>query len=245
MAPRHRVDQAPRKAREPLSELFEAVYRRLFARFGPQHWWPASTPFEMAVGAILTQSVAWRNVEQAIANLKAGGLLDPHALAGAPLERIAEAIRPARYFRQKADRLQRFARHLVERYGGSVGQMLEGPTASVRSELLSLPGIGPETADSILLYGGGHPVFVVDAYTRRIFHRIGVWDERIEYAAMQDRFHRSLPEDPALFNEYHALIVRTGNEYCKARRPRCRECPLAGLCAAGAPPAESKGGDER
>jgi len=223
--------------------LFEAVYNRLFARFGPQHWWPASTPFEMAVGAILTQSVSWRNVERAIANLASEGLLEPAPLAGAPIELVAELVRPARYYWQKARRLQTFARHLVQRHGGSIEAMLRGETAKVRSELLALEGIGPETADSILLYGGGHPVFVVDAYTRRLFHRIGVWDEKIGYAAMQERFHRALPADPGLFNEYHALIVRAGKEYCTARRPRCGGCPLASLCRTAAE-AESSSGED-
>ena len=217
-----------------MTGLFEAVYERLFARFGPQNWWPASTPFEMAVGAILTQSVSWRNVEQAIANLAAEGLLEPGALAQAPLERVAQLVRPARYYWQKARRIQTFARHLVRHHRGSIEAMLRGETAKVRSELLALEGIGPETADSILLYAGGHPVFVVDAYTRRIFHRIGVWDEKIGYAAMQERFHRALPADRALFNEYHALIVRAGKEYCTARRPRCGGCPLAALCRTAA-----------
>lgn len=217
-----------------MTELFQAVYARLFARFGPQHWWPASTPFEMAVGAILTQSVSWRNVEQAIANLAAERLLEAAPLAAAPPGRVEQLVRPARYYRQKARRLQVFARHLVRRHGGSIEAMLGGETAKVRSELLGLEGIGPETADSILLYAGGHAVFVVDAYTRRLFHRIGVWDERIGYAEMQARFHRALPADPALFNEYHALIVRAGKEYCTARRPRCGGCPLAALCRTAA-----------
>lgn len=234
------------RSERPLNELFDEVYRRLFEHFGPQHWWPAETPFEMAVGAILTQSVAWRNVEQAIANLTAEGMLDPVALAEGPLERIADLIRPARYFRQKAKRLQGFARHLLAQHGGSIEKMLEGESAAVRAELLSLDGIGPETADCILLYGGGHPVFVVDAYTRRIFHRVGLWEPEIGYAAMQERFHGALPADPALFNEYHALIVRTGHAYCKARRPRCMECPLAALCRTGLERGESLsgGGDE-
>ena len=210
-----------------------AVFDRLYERFGPQGWWPADSPYEVIVGAVLTQSVSWRNVERAIANLKAEKLLDPHRLHAADEAHLAELVRPTRYYRQKAKKLKAITALLVEAYGGSVERMLAGPTADVRRLLLGIHGIGPETADSILLYAGGHPVFVVDAYTRRIFHRVGLWGPDPGYAAMQERFHRELPPDAALYNEYHALIVALGHRHCRARRPLCGECPLADTCAHG------------
>lgn len=213
--------------------MFQEVFDRLYAHFGPRRWWPAETPFEVVVGAILTQAVAWRNVERAIGNLKREGLLDPFRLDQTPEERLAELVRPALYYRQKAKRLKAVTSLLVREFGGSVERMLAGETAEVRRLLLSIPGIGPETADSILLYAGSHPIFVVDAYTRRLFHRMGVWGPAPTYEAMQALFHRELPADVQLFNEYHALIVAVGHHYCRASRPRCRQCPLAEICAHG------------
>ena len=213
-----------------MAELLD-VYRRMLAHFGPSRWWPAETPYEVAVGAILTQSVSWKNVEQAIGALKARGLCDPHAMYRADPGLIAELIRPTRYFRQKTKKLLAFTKELVEVYGGSMERMLDGPTDEVRRRLRAIHGVGDETADSILLYAGGHPVFVVDAYTRRIFQRIGLLPEDARYGEVQAFFEQRLPRDTGLFNEYHALIVRLGNRYCRAKEPECPACPLAPVCA--------------
>ena len=238
----------------PSGEWLLRVFDLLFDHFGPRGWWPADTPYEVAVGAILTQSVSWRNVERAIQALKEHGLLDPRALYRAPSDLVERLIVPARYYRQKARKLLAFTAELVERYGGDMAVMLAGPTADVRARLLGLWGIGEETADSILLYAGGHPVFVVDAYTRRIFHRLGVWPESIGYREMQSFFHSRLPADVRLFNEFHALIDGVGNRYCAARNPRCSDCPLVRMCEYGrgriAPrrdfrPEAKEGGDGR
>lgn len=204
-----------------MREVFDA----LLAHFGPQHWWPARTRFEMMVGAILTQNTAWSNVEKAIARLRAAGALHPRRLHEAPLEQVAEWIRPAGYFNVKARRLRAFTSWLMERYGGSVRRMLATPPDRLREDLLGVSGIGPETADSILLYAGGHPVFVVDAYTRRFLVRHGWLKEGATYDETAEVFTRELPRDTALFNEYHALIVALGKTYCRAT-PRCEACPL-------------------
>lgn len=221
---------AKEKLKPPSTEELLDVYHRLYDHFGPRNWWPASGPFEVVVGAILTQAVAWRNVEMALANLKEDGMLDPFSLDRASLDEVAQRIVPTRYYRQKAARLKNLCRVLVAEYNGDVLAMLKGDTQEVRQRLLALKGIGPETADSILLYAGGHPIFVVDAYTRRIFHRLGFWKENISYARMQDIFHQALPRDIAQYNEYHALIDSLGNRYCKATNPRCTQCPLASIC---------------
>ncbi len=206
-------------------ELLE-LYRRLREHFGHRHWWPGDTPFEVAVGAILTQAVAWRNVEQAVAALREAGLLNALALAAFPEEALARLIRPARYPRQKARKLITFAAHLQGHHGGSIERMLTGPCGELRRELLALWGIGPETADSILLYAGGHPVFVVDAYTRRILHRLGWQPADAPYDRLQAFFQARLPRDPALYNDYHAQLVALGHRLCLARSPRCDGCPL-------------------
>lgn len=202
----------------------------LLAHFGPRGWWPAKTPFEVAVGAILVQSVSWENASRAIANLEAAGYLNPHRLDAASEDEIASLIVSSLYYRQKAKKLKAFVRRLVEDAGGDIGRFLSGPTDEVRRKLLAIYGIGEETADSILLYAGGHPVFVVDAYTRRIFSRLGVWDETVTYQEMQSYFHARLPRDVQLFNEYHALIDAVGSRYCKKARPACELCPLASRC---------------
>jgi len=178
------------------------------------------------VGAILTQNTNWRNVERAIENLKARNLLSPQALYELPEDLLAELIRPAGYFRVKARRLGEFVRWLVERYGGNLSALEEVDTGELRRELLTLRGIGPETADSILLYALGRPVFVVDAYTRRILLRHGLVTEEADYHEIQELFMENLPADPDLFNEYHALLVACGKHLCRSRRPRCGDCPL-------------------
>jgi endonuclease-3 related protein len=203
-----------------------AIFRRLFDAFGPQGWWPAATPFEVAVGAILTQNTAWGNVERAIANLREAGALEARAMLALPPERLAALIRPAGYFRVKAVRLRSFLRWLAARHGGSLAPLERGALAGHRRELLAVHGVGPETADAILLYAAGRPVFVVDAYTRRVFSRHGLAPPGAGYAELQALFAARLPRRPRLFNEYHALIVRLGKEFCRPREPRCGACPL-------------------
>ncbi|MCO5062577.1 MAG: endonuclease III domain-containing protein [Kiritimatiellae bacterium] len=202
-----------------------AAYRALFERFGPQHWWPAQSRFEMMVGAILTQNTAWTNVEKAIAELRKRRALTPRALQAAPLATLAQWIRPAGYYNVKSTRLRTFTDWIIRDFGGSLTRLFREPTESLRAKLLAVNGVGPETADSILLYAGERPVFVVDAYTRRILERHG-WAEGGEsYDAIASLFTRALPREMSLFNEYHALIVQLGKEYCRAW-PRCEECPL-------------------
>ncbi|HEY5999699.1 MAG TPA: endonuclease III domain-containing protein [bacterium] len=218
-----------------------AIHDALLAAFGPQSWWPAETPFEVMVGAILTQNTNWRNVERAIANLRAARALTPGAMARLRPAALAELIRPAGYFRVKAARLGHLLAHLRRRHGGSVARLLRVPGPSLREELLGITGIGPETADSILLYAAGRPSFVVDAYTRRVLSRHGLVGEGAAYADIQRLFTGALPADVALFNEYHALIVRLGKEFCRPRAPRCAACPLG----AAPRPAGGRGSDGR
>lgn len=210
------------------------IFTRLYQAFGPRHWWPAETPFEVCVGAILTQSVSWRNVEKAIAALREKGLLEPEKLAVAEPELVEACIVPTLYYRVKARKLKAFATYLVENHGGELSRLFAGPTAKVREEVLGIWGIGEETADDMLLYAGEHPVFVVDAYTKRIFARLGHFTppitEKASYKAVQEFFHENLPRDVPLFNEYHALIDRLGNQVCLGKKPRCADCPLVELC---------------
>ncbi len=208
---------------------FRDIHDHLYAAFGPQHWWPAETPFEVAVGAVLTQNTAWRNVERTIAALKARDWLTPQALAQVETERLAQAIRPTGYFNVKAHRLQALCNFLLESTGGQLEALAREATASLRARLLAVPGIGQETADSILLYALGHPIFVVDAYTRRIFERLALIEPGRSYSAIQTAFETALPRDRALFNEYHALIVALGKDYCRPR-PRCGQCPIRSFC---------------
>ncbi|RMF77522.1 MAG: endonuclease III domain-containing protein [Nitrospirae bacterium] len=205
------------------------IYRRLYRAFGPQHWWPGEGPFEVAVGAVLTQNTAWRNVERAIANLKREGVLSLQGLLALPEGRLAELIRPAGYFNVKARRLRNLLDHLA-RHGGDLEGYLAGDLEQRRRELLAVNGLGPETVDSILLYAGNRPTFVCDAYTRRLLTRHRLIHERPAYEEMRRLFMDHLPEDVALYNEYHALIVRTGYHHCKPR-PRCEGCPLEPLLA--------------
>jgi endonuclease-3 related protein len=204
------------------------VYERLLAAFGRQSWWPGETPFEVLVGAILVQNTAWKNVERAIANLREAGVLEPRALQGLPDEDLEELIRPAGYFRVKARRLRNLLRLVNEDFGGSLEEMFASPLDVLREKLLAVNGIGPETADAILLYAGGFPTFVVDTYTHRVFARHGWIDFDADYHTIQDHFESSLPDDAALFNEYHALLVRLGKDFCR-KTPQCEECPLVDL----------------
>ncbi len=211
------------------------VYQRLFEALGPQHWWPGETPFEVMVGAVLTQNTNWRNVEKAIRNLREADLLDPAALYAVPVEELEELIRPAGYFRVKARRLRSLLAFLMERYGGSLEAVFATGLSTLREELLALSGIGPETADSILLYAGGLPAFVVDAYTHRILARHGWIDFEADYHQIQDFLQSCLPDDPALFNEFHALLVYVGKHYCRKRAPQCSRCPLCEMLPDGGP----------
>ena len=209
--------------------MLTEIYRRLYDRFGPQRWWPADTPFEVMVGAVLTQNTNWTNVSRAIDNLRAAGLLDFAALEALPPAELAEYIRPAGYFRVKAGRLQNLLAMIRERFDGELDRFLALDVPAMREHLLSVSGIGPETADSIVLYAANKPIFVVDAYTHRILSRHDVIDDEADYHAIQELFHDRLPVDARLYNEYHALLVRLGKDFCKKRRPRCQGCPLEGL----------------
>jgi len=210
-------------------------YEAMSGALGPMRWWPAQTPFEVIVGAILTQSTAWGNVERAIANLRSAGMLTPAAMLRVPLPRLAELVRPSGYFRQKAKKLKAFVRFLQAEYRGSLKRMFHTPTLELREKLLSVHGIGPETADSILLYAGNHPVFVVDAYTHRILGRHGITDGKPDYEKVRAFIESSIPRQPELFNEFHALIVNTGKNWCRKSAPRCEECPLRPLLPANSP----------
>jgi len=202
------------------------LYKKLYRCFGPQHWWPAKNAFEVMVGAILTQNTAWANVEKAIANLKKAKALEARKLNALSSKRLARLIRPAGYYNIKAARLKCYLRFVLDIYGGSVRRMSIVPEVTLRRQLLSVKGIGPETADSILLYALNKPVFVVDAYTKRIFSRHGYFDEGAGYEEVQGFFTRKLKKDVKLFNEYHALIVELGKSFCRKNKPRCSECPL-------------------
>ena len=210
------------------------IYRRLEAHFGPTGWWPGDTPFEIAVGAILTQNTAWVNVEKAIANLKREKLLNPRRILACPDGALEKALRPSGYFRVKARRVRGFCEYLVEHHGGSMARMAKQPFETLRPQLLDVHGVGPETADDILLYACHKPVFVVDTYTRRILSRHGHVAHVIGYEELRAIFERHLEADDALFKEYHGLIVLTGNRYCRAT-PRCDECPLRPLLKRGQP----------
>ncbi|MBI3600112.1 MAG: endonuclease III domain-containing protein [Nitrospinae bacterium] len=201
------------------------IYKTLYSHFGPQDWWPGDTPFEVCVGAILTQNTAWQNVEKAIANLKREKLLAPHRINELTGQSLARLIKPSGYFNIKAKRLKNFISFLCKRYDGKVDKMFSNSSDHLRGHLLDINGIGPETADSILLYAGNIPIFVVDAYTKRIFHKLKFTPEDISYHDMQQLFMKNLPLNAMLFNEYHALIVMLGKNYCK-KRPLCESCPL-------------------
>src|SRR3990172_6685346 len=210
-----------RSGRDDRARLLD-VYERLLEAYGPQHWWPGETAFEVIVGAILTQSAAWTNVEKALANLKAAGALSPEGLHGLDEREIARLIRPSGYFNAKARKLKAFVEMLHNRFpsaalgtgSGDLNRLLALPRGELRGLLLSTHGIGPETADSIVLYAAGQPSFVIDAYTRRVFSRLGLLPKRDVYEAWRSMFMEALPADARMFNEYHALIVRLGKDVC-------------------------------
>jgi endonuclease III related protein len=216
----------PQSVPLPAQPVLHAYYDALFAAHGPQHWWPGKTRFEVIVGAILTQNTSWTNVERAIMALRKEKLLTVEAMENVSLRKLARLIRSSGYFRQKARKLKQFVRFLRSQHHGSLSKMFQTPTAILREQLLAVHGIGPETADSILLYAGNHPVFVVDAYTRRILQRHGLARGKESYEDIRKLFEKSLPANRQLFNEYHALIVHAGKHFCRAKAPLCSTCAL-------------------
>ena len=211
------------------------TYRQLSDAFGPQHWWPAQSPFEMIVGAMLTQNTSWRNVERAIENLRQADLLES-ARALRPAPSGTGGVNPAgRLFSRQGPAAAEPVEFLVDRYDGSLEAMFAVGLPDLRRELLDVHGVGPETADSILLYAGGLPSFVVDAYTHRIFARHGWIGFDADYHQIQDYFQTELPQDAAMYNEFHALLVRVGKDYCRKSNPKCAECPLRDMLPAGGP----------
>jgi endonuclease-3 related protein len=212
-----------RKGRQ--GELRE-IYQRLTGYFGELHWWPAAEPFEMMVGAILTQNTAWRNVEKAIAALRERNFLSPAALFHLPEDQLAQIIRPSGYYHLKAERLKAFVRFIMDEYGGCVTAMRAEELPGLRNKLLSVRGVGPETADSILLYGCHKPIFVSDTYTKRILLRHGIIGDDADYGEIQSLIMDCLPPNVHLFNQFHAMIVNTGKGFCR-KTPQCSGCPLA------------------
>jgi endonuclease-3 related protein len=228
-----RASRKQPKGWTPTSGLRRA-YKLMRAHFGHLQWWPGETPFEVCVGAILTQNTAWSNVERAIANLKAARVLEPEKLFALNEAKLAELIRPTGYFNVKARRLRSFLRVLVEEYDGDLHRLFAGETSSVRERLLAINGIGPETADSMLLYAGSHHSFVIDAYTKRIFHRHKWCAPDADYAQLKalcesalDHQRRAVRLDH--WQDYHAQLVMVGKHFCRPRQPRCEQCPLKRL----------------
>ncbi|MFN2268336.1 MAG: endonuclease III domain-containing protein [Desulfonatronovibrio sp.] len=201
-------------------------YQTMSSKMGPSNWWPGESPFEISVGAILTQNTNWKNVEQAILNLKSKDLLNPEKMFFMNDEQLAQLIRPAGYFRIKTARLKNFLLFLYNECGFNFSVLEKMDLKQLRSKLLEVKGIGPETADSILLYALNRPSFVVDAYTQRILNRHSIIHEDADYNEIQELFTSCLPEDVLLFNEYHALLVRVGKSWCRKKAPLCSECPL-------------------
>lgn len=208
------------------------LYQKLSGHFGEQGWWPADTEFEVIVGAILTQSSSWTNVEKAIKNLKSENLLTSRALLIVDDVKLREAVKPVGYYNQKTKKLKTFVGFLYDKYDGNLGGFLDQPQDKLRNELLSIWGIGPETADSIILYAANKPSFVVDAYTKRIFCRLGAVGEDVTYHDLKKFFELNLPADLQLYKEFHALIVELGKNYCK-RKPLCCICPIGDACENG------------
>jgi endonuclease-3 related protein len=213
---------APRTAEAPLRRFYDALFRA----YGPQGWWPGRSRFEVIVGAYLTQNIAWSNVATALRNLRHARLLHPERMRRAGAGVVANLIRPSGYYNQKAGWLLAFVHFLETRHGGRLDRLFRQPLDIVRRELLDLPGVGPETADSILLYAAERPVFVIDAYTRRVLHRHGHLGRDEGYEDLRRRFEAALPADVSLYNEFHALIVRLAKEQCRSGIPDCRGCPL-------------------
>ncbi len=215
-----------------MTATLDEVYDRLLSAYGPQNWWPGESPFEVMVGAVLVQNTAWKNVERAIENLREDDLLEPRRLWEVPQEELETLIQPAGYFRLKARRLRNLLAHVIERYEGDLDAMFGAAADDLREELLAVNGIGPETADSILLYAAEKPRFVVDTYTQRVLKRHGWIDEEADYHDTQSHFESNLESDTQLFNEYHALLVRVGHHHCR-KTPKCDDCPLVDLLPEG------------
>ena len=209
-------------------ERINKIYKLLFQKYGPQGWWPGDSELECILGAILTQNTSWTNVEKAIQNLKNLNLISVKKLKLITTNELAELIRPSGYYNQKAIKIKNFISFLSENYQGKLENMLEEETWVLRNKLLQIKGIGPETADSILLYSANKPLFVIDDYTYRIFSRHALVPEQTNYGEMQEIFMDSLENNSELFNEYHALIVKVGKEHCKKQKPICTGCPLEG-----------------
>jgi endonuclease-3 related protein len=207
-------------------EALHQYYRVLLERLGPQGWWPARTRLEVILGAILTQNTAWHNVASALRQLRRAGLLGLPRLQKASRLQIEECIHPAGYYRQKARTIQNFLHWLASACHGSLAEMFACSPAQLRQELLEIKGLGPETVDTILLYAGRHPYFVADAYTRRILARHGMVSPAADYSKVQHFLHRHLPDEQALFNEFHALLVEVGKQYCRRQAANCEPCPL-------------------
>ncbi len=210
-----------------IKQKLNRIYTRLYSAFGPQHWWPGDTPFEVAVGAVLTQNTNWGNVEKAIANLKEAGALSPIAMERMSAARLAGLIRPSGYYNVKTVRLKALVSFIMKEFQGDIEKMKTGDTHALRQKLLGINGIGQETADSILLYAADVPVFVIDAYTKRVLSRHEILAADSGYQDFQALFHKHMAQDRRLYNEYHALFVRTGKMFCRPRDPRCGACPLA------------------
>ncbi len=213
---------------ESKGKILIEMYERLLRRVGPRHWWPGESPFEVIVGAILTQNTSWANVEKAIENLKKAGILSPMGIRSLERDGLAQVIRPAGFYRLKASRLKRFVDFFYDEFDGVMSRMRSQEVGSLRERLLKVDGIGPETADSILLYALEKPIFVVDAYTKRIFSRHDLISERWSYGEVQEMVMGALDRDVGVFSEFHALLVFVGKSWCR-RIPRCGGCPLEGI----------------
>ena len=215
-----------------MSSTTHKVFQFLLDKLGPQDWWPGESPCEVMVGAVLVQNTAWKNVERAIDNLREENLLDPHRLLEVPADELAELIRPAGYYRLKTKRLRSLMEFVVTEYDGSLAAMQAADRQHLREQLLGIHGIGPETADSILLYAMEKSVMVVDTYTHRIFARHGWVEYELDYHQLQEHLTSELPEDTQVYNELHALLVNIGHHYCR-KQPKCEECPLQGMLPEG------------
>lgn len=246
MTPKRARPEAGTARKPPHCRDLRRAYQLMLARFGHQHWWPGETPFEVCVGAILTQNTSWTNVERAIANLKTARVLEPQALFALDGPRLAELIRPAGYFNIKARRLRCFLRALVTEFGGDLKRLLAGETAAVRARLLAINGIGPETADSMLLYAGNHHRFVIDAYTKRVFQRHGWGRAGAEYEELQRLCEGALDEKPQserldYWQDFHAQLVMVGKHFCRPRQALCQDCPLKPLLSSASTRARTCG----
>ncbi len=218
----------PKLRHRDQKKILTDIYKALYSHFGPQNWWPGDSPFEIAVGAILTQNTNWTNVEKAIGNLKNGKVLNADALHTISHSRLASLIKPAGYFNVKAKRLKNFMTFLTNHYKGSMSRLEKADMSVLREELLNVNGIGPETADSILLYALDKPVFVIDTYTKRVLSRHNVVSDKIAYHELQALFHVNIKPDVKRYNEFHALLVMLGKDFCKPK-PKCSICPLEKL----------------